>query len=253
MLFRRIRRRRRLPGEHRSERERAIRHSERSNQTQKEIPVEPTEAANDPSTQTAEEVLHLGGPSDRSWVIIPTYNESENIKPASSAGPVARCRTRTSSSPTTTHLTARASWPTRSRAPTTTSMSCTDLAKKASVRRTSRAFEWGLNAGYEVLVEMDADGSHQPEQLPRLLGRPRRRRPGAGIALGQGRQGAELAQVREVLSRGGTSGLSRYSASRWGRTGGYRVFRRKTLRGSRIGQCRLRGATASRSTWPGEH
>lgn len=30
-------------------------------------------------------------------------------------------------------------------------------------------FRWGLERGYDVLVEMDADGSHQPEQLPRLL------------------------------------------------------------------------------------
>ncbi|MBV9097986.1 MAG: glycosyltransferase, partial [Frankiaceae bacterium] len=30
-------------------------------------------------------------------------------------------------------------------------------------------FDWGLDAGYDVLVEMDADGSHAPEQLPRLL------------------------------------------------------------------------------------
>ncbi|MDI3331914.1 MAG: polyprenol monophosphomannose synthase [Micrococcus sp.] len=30
-------------------------------------------------------------------------------------------------------------------------------------------FHWGLERGYDVLVEMDADGSHQPEQLPRLL------------------------------------------------------------------------------------
>lgn len=30
-------------------------------------------------------------------------------------------------------------------------------------------FHWGLQQGYDVLVEMDADGSHQPEQLPRLL------------------------------------------------------------------------------------
>jgi dolichol-phosphate mannosyltransferase len=30
-------------------------------------------------------------------------------------------------------------------------------------------FAWGLARGYDVLVEMDADGSHQPEQLPRLL------------------------------------------------------------------------------------
>src|SRR5690606_20299296 len=30
-------------------------------------------------------------------------------------------------------------------------------------------FQWGLGRGYDVLVEMDADGSHQPEELPRLL------------------------------------------------------------------------------------
>ena len=30
-------------------------------------------------------------------------------------------------------------------------------------------FSWGLDAGYDVLVEMDADGNHQPEQLPLLL------------------------------------------------------------------------------------
>jgi dolichol-phosphate mannosyltransferase len=30
-------------------------------------------------------------------------------------------------------------------------------------------FAWGLNREYSVLVEMDADGSHAPEQLHRLL------------------------------------------------------------------------------------
>ena len=30
-------------------------------------------------------------------------------------------------------------------------------------------FEWAMERGYDVLVEMDADGSHQPEQLPRLI------------------------------------------------------------------------------------
>lgn len=30
-------------------------------------------------------------------------------------------------------------------------------------------FDWALGRGYDVLVEMDADGSHAPEQLPRLL------------------------------------------------------------------------------------
>src|SRR5262245_65582187 len=30
-------------------------------------------------------------------------------------------------------------------------------------------FRWGLERGYEIFVEMDADGSHRPEELPRLL------------------------------------------------------------------------------------
>lgn len=32
-------------------------------------------------------------------------------------------------------------------------------------------FEWGLERGYDILVEMDADGSHQAKQLPDLLKR----------------------------------------------------------------------------------
>jgi dolichol-phosphate mannosyltransferase len=31
------------------------------------------------------------------------------------------------------------------------------------------AFRWGLVRDYDFLIEMDADGSHQPEELPRLL------------------------------------------------------------------------------------
>ena len=30
-------------------------------------------------------------------------------------------------------------------------------------------FTWALEHGYDVIVEMDADGSHRPEDLPRLL------------------------------------------------------------------------------------
>ncbi|HET8595487.1 MAG TPA: polyprenol monophosphomannose synthase [Intrasporangium sp.] len=30
-------------------------------------------------------------------------------------------------------------------------------------------FDWATQAGYDAVVEMDADGSHQPEQLPALL------------------------------------------------------------------------------------
>lgn len=31
------------------------------------------------------------------------------------------------------------------------------------------AYKWGIEAGYQRLVQMDADGSHRPEDLPKLL------------------------------------------------------------------------------------
>ncbi len=30
-------------------------------------------------------------------------------------------------------------------------------------------FDWALERDYDVVVEMDADGSHRPEDLPRML------------------------------------------------------------------------------------
>ncbi|MCL6424126.1 polyprenol monophosphomannose synthase [Brachybacterium sp. JHP9] len=42
-------------------------------------------------------------------------------------------------------------------------------------------FAWGLAEGFEVLVEMDADASHRPEQLERLLEGVRR---GADLVIG---------------------------------------------------------------------
>lgn len=93
-------------------------------------------------------------------------------------------------------------------------------------------FRWGLDRGYDVLVEMDADGSHQPEELPRLLHGLR----GADLVLGSrwvaGGRVVNWPRSREILSRGG----SLYSRTMLGVpirdvTGGYRAFRRQTLLG----------------------
>ena len=42
-------------------------------------------------------------------------------------------------------------------------------AKQGLGRAYVAGFRWGRERGYDVLVEMDADGSHAPEQLPSLL------------------------------------------------------------------------------------
>lgn len=92
-------------------------------------------------------------------------------------------------------------------------------------------FKWGLDAGYDVLVEMDADGSHQPEQLPLLLDAIEQ---GADLVLGSrwipGGKVVNWPLHRKLISRGG----SLYSRILLGVkyrdiTGGYRAFRRGTI------------------------
>ncbi|NED83321.1 glycosyltransferase, partial [Streptomyces sp. SID11233] len=66
-------------------------------------------------------------------------------------------------------------------------------------------FAWGLDHGFDVLVEMDADGSHQPEELPRLLTALR----DADLVLGSrwiaGGRVVNWPKSRELLSRGGST------------------------------------------------
>ena len=93
-------------------------------------------------------------------------------------------------------------------------------------------FRWGIDRGYDVLVEMDADGSHQPEQLPRLLTALRT----ADLVLGSrwvpGGEVVNWPKKRELLSRGGST-YSRLMLQVPIRdvTGGYRAFRKETLLG----------------------
>ncbi|MDR2974598.1 MAG: polyprenol monophosphomannose synthase [Propionibacteriaceae bacterium] len=92
-------------------------------------------------------------------------------------------------------------------------------------------FHCGLERGYDVLVEMDADGSHQPEQLPRLLAALEDADMVKGSRYVPGGSVVNWPKSRELLSRGG---------SLWTRlmigipvhdiTGGYNAFRAETLR-----------------------
>ncbi len=92
-------------------------------------------------------------------------------------------------------------------------------------------FRWALDRGYGVMVEMDADGSHQPEELPRLLDALK----DADLVLGSrwvpGGAVHNWPRSREIISRGG----SFYSRVLLGLplrdlTGGFRAFRAGTLR-----------------------
>ena len=92
-------------------------------------------------------------------------------------------------------------------------------------------FRWGLERGYDILVEMDADGSHRPEELPRLL---EASKAGADLVIGSrwvsGGSVVNWPLRRKLLSRAGST----YSRLMLGIsvrdiTAGYRAFRRSTL------------------------
>jgi dolichol-phosphate mannosyltransferase len=92
-------------------------------------------------------------------------------------------------------------------------------------------FAWGIERGYDVLVEMDADGSHRAEDLGRLLDASDE---GADLVLGSrwvpGGGVVNWPWYRRFISRGGTF----YAQIMLGMpikdaTGGYRAFRRETL------------------------
>lgn len=94
-------------------------------------------------------------------------------------------------------------------------------------------FRWGLERDYDTLVEMDADGSHRPEELPRLL---TALSAGADLVLGSrwvhGGRIVNWSKYREILSKGGST-YARLALDVPIRdvTGGFRAFRKETLRG----------------------
>lgn len=92
-------------------------------------------------------------------------------------------------------------------------------------------FTWGLEHGYEILVEMDADCSHQPEELPELL---RAVEDGADLAIGSryvpGGSTVNWPWHRKFISRGGGIYARFFLGSEIRDiTAGYRAFRARTL------------------------
>ena len=162
-------------------------------------------------------------------VVIPTYDERENIE---------RIVERVTTSAPEVHLLV-----VDDGSPDGTGKIADELADADArihvLHRTAKAglgaayiagFDWGLAHGYDVLVEMDADGSHAPEQLPRLLEALEH----ADLVLGSryvpGGAVVNWPRSRELISRGGNLytklalGLRLRDA-----TGGYRAFRRTVL------------------------
>ncbi|MCC6497861.1 MAG: polyprenol monophosphomannose synthase [Propionibacteriaceae bacterium] len=168
---------------------------------------------------------------ERVLVIIPTYNESENLRPITAriraAVPDAHILVADDNSPDGTGALAD-------------ELAAVDDHIHVLHRRGKEGlgaayiagFRWGLDQGYGVLVEHDADGSHQPEYLPAMLERLRTADAVKGSRYVKGGSTKGWPLHRQLLSRGGNLwtrlmlGLRVKDA-----TGGFTAWRAATLRG----------------------
>jgi apolipoprotein N-acyltransferase len=171
-----------------------------------------------------------GGASDgRALVILPTYNERETIARVV-AGVLA-------ADPDADVLVVD------DNSPDGTGDVAADLAEQQSrvrvLRRSGKlglasayllGFRKGLDEGYEALVEMDADMSHRPQDLPRLLEASDRYDLTIGSRYVPGGGVANWSRARLALSRAGNA-YARIALNLplTDSTSGYRVYRRKLL------------------------
>ncbi|MBW8483449.1 polyprenol monophosphomannose synthase [Actinomadura parmotrematis] len=165
----------------------------------------------------------------RVLVIVPTYNERENIERITgrvrAAVPAADMLIVDDGSPDGTGELADA-------------MAAADPGIKV-LHRTAKdglgaayiaGFTWAAEQGYDVMVEMDADGSHQPEELPTLLAALVDADLVIGARYVPGGKVVNWPKRREALSRGAnTYARVMLGVDLHDLTAGYRAFRAATL------------------------
>ena len=173
----------------------------------------------------------MSKPSDSTLVIIPTFNERENLPlivgRLRSAQPDVHVLVVDDSSPDGTGDVAD-----ELAAEAPEHIHVLHREGKGGLWGAYRAgFAWGLERDYQVLCEMDADGSHAPEQLHLLLDEID---AGADLVIGSryvpGGSTVNWPASRKILSRGGNLYISLLlGAGISDITAGYRAFRREVL------------------------
>ena len=181
------------------------------------------------------------------WLILPTYDEAENLEPVVAA---ARAALATAAPEGFRVLVVD------DRSPDGTGEIADRLAaahpEVEVLHRPGRAglgpaylagFAYALDAGAGVVFEMDADLSHDPADLPRLLAAVR---AGPGLALGSryadGGGIADWGAARRAVSRGGSWYARRVlGVGVRDLTGGFKCFRADVLRAIDLPSVRSHG------------
>ncbi|REF31167.1 polyprenol monophosphomannose synthase [Calidifontibacter indicus] len=180
-------------------------------------------------------------PLDRVLVLLPTYNELENLplimERIRAAVPDADVLVLDDNSPDGTGELA--------------DKMAADDPRVQVLHRTGKeglgkaylaGFAWGLERGYDALIEIDADGSHPPEVLPRMLEVAGEADLVIGSRWVPGGAIVNWPKSREIISRGGNLyirlalGMPVKDA-----TAGYRVYRASALRTMGLGDVSSQG------------
>jgi dolichol-phosphate mannosyltransferase len=169
-------------------------------------------------------------PSSRPWVIVPTYNEAENIvdfcEAVLSSVPEARILVVDDSSPDGTADLVKENYAPESRVEL-----MIRPAKSGLGSAYREGFRYAIASGATAVIEIDADFSHDPAVIPYLLSALD---DGAGLAIGsryvRGGSSPGLGPLRLAISRGGnlyakwTLGLKAQDI-----TAGFRAYRREVI------------------------
>ncbi|WP_413294323.1 polyprenol monophosphomannose synthase [Bdellovibrio sp. HCB185ZH] len=93
-------------------------------------------------------------------------------------------------------------------------------------------FRWGIDQGYEAIVEMDADFSHRPEDLGPLLNTLKQNDFAVGSRYVEGGRTVNWGIMRKIISRGGgiySRLILGFPLNDW--TGGFNAWKKETLIG----------------------
>lgn len=165
----------------------------------------------------------------KTLVIIPTYNEKENIEPivravlAQDLG--VEILVVDDSSPDGTGTLVQAMQGNEPRLHL-----LTRAGKEGLGRAYIAGFEWGMNRGFEILVEMDADFSHRPQDLKPLLEKMKTADFAVGSRYVKGGGTVNWGLMRKIISRGGgiySRLILGFPLNDW--TGGFNAWKKETL------------------------
>ena len=177
----------------------------------------------------------------KTLIIIPTYNECENIatlieavlqlqqghhilvvddsSPDGTGGIVQKLREKHSE----VHLLSRP-------------------GKQGLGRAYIAGFKWGLDKGYEALIEMDADFSHRPEDLGLLVSKLKDHDFAVGSRYIEGGRTINWGVLRKIISRGGgiySRMILGFPLNDW--TGGFNAWKRHVLEGIHLDTVKSNG------------